>query len=266
MYRLLIVTEDPNAIDMLQTMEGWEKLGFRPPCICTAAQEAMESLSARHVDAIAVDAVPAFDELYAYLDENYPTKPLCQVAKDETAQRKVIQELYSLLTRLNADDTNDEYDDAYKLQQQRERWLKKVIGGMVSTGEEMQRQLRLYRCSERLDVPCVLARLEIPDDDRFISERWHYGSERLEQALRNFFGYQHDHMQMHVAVVSQEEVRVLCYPANLEMGVSENAAFEYVQETLEQVDHYLGLRMKVMEVRRVPGLLAFAAENAAVEL
>ena len=68
-------------------------------------------------------------------------------------------------------------------------------------------------------------------------------------------------MLMHVAVISQEEVRVLCYPTCSE-GISENTAFDYVQETLEQIDHYLGLRMKVLEVRRVPGLLAFAAENA----
>ena len=262
MYRLLIVTEDPSAIDMLNAMDGWEKLGFKPPRICQTTEQAMESLAAHHVDAVAVDTAPAFDELYAYLDEHHPTKPLCEVAHTPEAQRQVIQELYSLLTRLSADDTNDEYDDAYKLQQQRERWLKKVIGGMVSTEAELKRQIRLYRCRERLDVPCVLARLEMPDDDSFLSERWHYGSERLEQALRNFFGFEHDHMLMHVAVVSQEEVRVLCYPASLEMGVSENVAFEYVQETLEQIDHYLGLQMKVLEVRRVPGLLAFAAENA----
>ena len=265
MYRLLIVTKDPSAIDRLNATDGWEKLGFRPPRICQSFEEAKASLSAHRVDAIAVDADPDFDELHAYLDEHYPTKPLCRVEKDPQKQRQVVQELYSLLTRLSADDTNDEYDDAYKLQQQRERWLKKVIGGMVPTEEEMQRQICLYRCRERLDVPCVLARLEMPDDDTFLSERWHYGSERLEQALRNFFGFEHDHMLMHVAVVSQEEVRVLCYPASLDMGISENVAFEYVQETLEQVDHYLGLHMKVLEVRRIPGLLAFAAEHAATD-
>ena len=263
MYRLLIVTEDQNAIDMLNAMEGWEKLGFRAPWICKTAEEAREKLSNHCVDAIAVNAVPVFDELHAYLDEHYPTTPLCQIAGTQEEQRQVVQELYRLLTRLSADDTNDEYDDAYKLQQQRESWLKKVIGGLVATETEMKRQARLYRCREKLDVPCVLARLEMSDDDNFISERWHYGRERLEQALRNFFGYEQNHMLMHVAVVSQQEVRVLCYPASQDMGVSENAAFEYVQETLEQVDHYLGLQMKVLEVRRVPGLLAFAAENAA---
>ena len=38
---------------------------------------------------------------------------------------------------------------------------------------------------------------------------------------------------------------------------------ENVQETAEQIDHYLGLNMKLLDVRRLPGLMAFVAENAA---
>ena len=263
MYRLLIVTHDPNEAEMLSTMEGWEKLGFKPPRLCTTADEAIDKLSRHRVDAIAVADAPEMEAFLAYLDEHHPNKPLFEIAETADAQREVLHQLSVLLNRLRADDTNDDYDDAYRLQMQRERWLKRLIGGMVTTEQEMRRQMRLYRCREHLNVPCVLARMEMSDDDGFLSNRWHYGGERLEQALRNFFGYEHDRMLMHVAVVSQEEVRVLCYPACEAEGISENAAFEYVQETLEQVDHYLGLHMKVLEVRRVPGLQAFAQnENA----
>lgn len=262
MYRLLIVTHDPKKVEMLSAMTGWEKLGFRKPVLCQSVQEAMESLSTRHTDAFAVEETPDFEALYACLNEKYPNKPLCAVADTQEEQRMVVQELYRLLNRLNADDSNDEYDESYRLQQERERWLKKVISGMGPSVQEMSRQLKLYRCRECMDVPCVLARLEMTDEDGFLSNRWHYGGERLEQALRNFFGYEHDHMLMHVAVASPEEVRVLCYPACVEEGISENAAFDYVQETLEQVEHYLGLRMKVLEVSRVPGLQAFAAPGA----
>lgn len=263
MYRLLIVTHDPDAIEMLSHMQGWEKLGFKPPRLFQTVEEATEGLKKYQVDAIAAQDELLLDGFGAYLDAQYPTKPIFEIAASEEEQREVIRELYHLLTRLSADDSNDAYDDAYKLQQQRERFLKRLIAGMVPTKEEMCRHMRLYRCRERLDVPCVLARLEMSDDDGFLSNRWHYGGERLEQALRNFFGYEHAHMLMHVAVLSQEEVRVLCYPASAEEGISENAAFDYVQETLEQVDHYLGLHMKVLEVSRLPNMLAFAqSENA----
>ena len=263
MYRLLIVTHDPDAIEMLSTLEGWEKLGFKPPRLCRTAEEATDKLSRHLVDAIAVADAPEMEAFLAYLDEHHPNKPLFDIANTQDEQREVLRQLGMLLNRLRADDSNDAYDDAYRLQMERERWLKRLIGGMVTTQEEMRRQMCLYRCRERLDVPCVLARMEMSDDDGFLSNRWHYGGERLEQALRNFFGYEHDQMLMHVAVVSQEEVRVLCYPVSIEEGISENAAFEYVQETLEQVDNYLGLHMKVLEVRRVPGLQAFAQDEKA---
>jgi len=262
-YRLLIVTHDPDTIERLSTMQGWEKLGFKQPTLCRTAEEAIDMLSKRQVDAIAVDDAPEMEGFLTYLDERHPNKPLFEIAATQEEQREVLRQLGMLLNRMRADDSNDAYDDAYRLQIERERWLKRLIGGMVTTQDEMRRQMRLYRCCERLDVPCVLARMEMSDDDGFLSNRWHYGGERLEQALRNFFGYEHDQMRMHVAVVSQEEVRVLCYPASEEEGISENAAFEYVQETLDQVDHYLGLHMKVLEVRRVPGLLAFAQSGNA---
>ena len=65
-------------------------------------------------------------------------------------------------------------------------------------------------------------------------------------------------------VISPQEVRVLCYPRDEAEGLSENAAFEYVQESIEQIARYLGLALKVLEVRRIAGLCDFAAENDAI--
>lgn len=263
MYRLLIVTDDQRVNEMFASMEGWEAMGIKPPRLRASVEEAVECMQKHHIDAIAVDDSPAFEPLYAHLDEVYPDMPIFQIEPSADEQFKTIREVSSLLTRLRADDSNDEYDDAYKLELQRERWIRKLVAGMVPTVEELKRQLTLYRCAERPDVPCVLARLALPTaDDSFLAERWHYGSERLETALRNFFGRSRDHMLIHVAVVSLEEVRVLCYPADSQDGISENAAYEYVHETAEQIERYLGLTLTVLEVRRLPGLAAFTAENS----
>lgn len=260
-YRLLIVTDDQRVRDMFASMEGWEAMGIKPPRLRASVEEAVECMHKHHIDAIAVDALPALEPLRTYLDENCPDMPIFQIAASAEEQFKIIRELYSLLTRLSADDSNDEYDDSYKLGLQRERWMRRLIAGMVPTMEELKRQLTLYRCVERPDVPCVLARLALPTDDSFMAERWHYGSDRLETALLNFFGRSHDNMRIHVAVVSLEEVRVLCYPNSLEDGISENAAYEYIHETIEQIERYLGLSLTVLEVRRFPGLSVFTAEN-----
>lgn len=261
MYRLLIVTDDPKATDMLTAMNGWESMGFKRPKLITTAGGAEEVLSQRRVDAIAVQNAPAFASLFSYLDETQPDLPMFDIAGDEQAQRDVLQQLYRLLVRVNADDSNDEYDEATRRQQIREKWMKKLIGGMVSTEAQIEREARLYRCRERMDVPCVLARLQLPEDDSFLSERWHYGSERLETALRNFFGFEHAGVRMYVAVVSQSEVRVLCYPLG-EKAIDQPSVASYVHETLEQVDHYLGLHMEVLELCPLPGLKAFAQTNS----
>ena len=68
-------------------------------------------------------------------------------------------------------------------------------------------------------------------------------------------------MYLHVAVISPEEVRVLCYPVTEDDTLLESAVRAYVEETAQQIDHYLGLHMQVAEVRLVPGLSTFAAEN-----
>ena len=126
------------------------------------------------------------------------------------------------------------------------------------------RGLKLYRCAMRPGVPCVLARLGVPEDDGFMTERWHYGGERLEIALRNFFGREHGHMLLRVAVVSPQEVRVLCYPITRELLASTELGDGLDSETIEQIARYLGLALKVLEVRRIAGLCDFAAENDAI--
>lgn len=261
MYRLLIVTENQSVREMFAAMEGWEAMGFRPPRLRAGMAEAVDCMQKHHIDAIALDQSPAMEPLCAYLDDQYPNLPVFAIEETPEEQLHTIHEVSRLLTRLHADDSNDEHDDAYMFRQQRNRWMKKALSGLVPSAAEMAKQLRLYRCAERPEVPCVLARLALPNGDDFLEERWHYGSERLETALRNFFGTEHDHMLLHVAVISPEEVRVLCYPIDPENGLSENMAYDFVQETVEQIERYLGLEMKVLEVRRIAGLSELTAER-----
>ena len=254
MYRLLIVTTNQATKDMLASMAGWEALGVKPPRVRETVEEAVECMKKHPIDAIAVEDAPVFAPLADYLDRQAPAMPVFAIEADAKTQLETVRQTVNLLTRLRADDSNDEYDPAYMMEKQRARWLRRVIGGLEPTAEDIVRGLKLYRCAMRPDVPCVLARLGVPEDDGFMTERWHYGGERLEIALRNFFGREHGHMLLRVAVVSPQEVRVLCYPRDEAEGLSENAAFEYVQETIEQIARYLGLALKVLEVRRIAGL------------
>jgi len=253
-YRLLIVTENQSVSERISAMQGWEKLGFKPPRLRATAEDARECMKKHHIDAIAVEPAPALSGLINELDEHYPDLPMFPIEENEEQMLKTMQELSRLLHRLNADDSDDHRDLSFNMQMQRDRWLKKLIGGMVGSEEDLARQMKMYRFNARLDLPCVLARLEMSDEDGFMSVRWHYGSDRLETALRNFFGHEYNHIKMHVAVISPEEVRVLCWPAGDEFAVSENMAFDYMQETIEQIEHYLGLHMNIVNVYRISGI------------
>ncbi len=254
MYRLLIVTENQNVNDMITAMQGWEKLGFKPPRLRFTVEDAVACMGKHHIDAIAMDCAPAFDRLRSWLDEHDPDMPIFQIAQSAEEQMLIVQEVSRLLDRLNADDSNDDHNVAANMQYQRGRWIKKLAGGLVKGESELNRQMDLYRVKLPLDLPCVLARLEMCDDDGFMTQRWHYGSERLETALRNFFGQGYAGMRLHVAVLSPEEVRVLCYPASAEFDVSENIVYDYICETVEQVENYLGLHMNIANVYRMSGI------------
>ena len=254
MYRLLIVTDNCEVKEQISAMQGWEKFGFKPPRLRATAEEARECMQKHHIGAIAVDPSSGLDELTAWLDDQHPDLPMFGVETDEEKMFANMQELSRLITRLKADDSDDRYDLSANMQTQRDRWLKKLVSGMVNSENDLARQMKLYRFSAPADQPCVLARLEMTDEDGFMSVRWHYGSDRLEQALRNFFGKEYNHMRIHVAVISPEEVRVLCYPADPAFSVSENIAYDYMKETVEQIGSYLGLHMSIVSVHRMSGL------------
>ncbi len=263
-YRLLIVTKDARAEEMVTSMEGFEAMGYKPPRLRHTVDEAIECMHKHHIDAIAVDEDPAFAPLMDYLKKQHTTLPIFQIAGSAEQQRLILKEVHQLLSQLHSDDSNDDYDEAYQFNLVRERWMRKLISGMEATKENILSHLTLYRCMESPLAPCLFARLSVPSGDSFLADRWHYGSERLEMALRNFFGDEHDRMTLHIAVVSPEEVRVLACPKP-EYTDHEDFTAEkllgYIDETIEQIEHYLGLSMSIIDIRAMENLAAFAAEK-----
>lgn len=59
---------------------------------------------------------------------------------------------------------------------------------------------------------CVMVDLSLPTGEEYLAGRWHYGPERLEVALRNFFGAELQGMRIVVAVVAPDHVRVVVLP------------------------------------------------------
>ena len=217
-----------------------------------------------HIDAIAIDDEPDYAEIEQWLDENAPDMPIFELATDADRQMEIIHEVELLLNQLHTDDSNDDYNESYYFKMARERWMKRLISGLVTDRAKIVAHQRMYRCKEDASLPCVYARIGMPEGDAFIAERWHYGSERLGVALQNFFGDMHDHLNIHLAVITPEELRLVLCPlrGDAEYHASLPKAKVYIEETIEQIRNYLGLNMTVIELRMRDGLIDFANECA----
>lgn len=257
MYRLLIVTEKQSVRDMFEGMSGWEIMGFKQPRLRANAEEAIACMQKHHIDAIAMDEEGAFADLDAYVQEKYPTMLRFTVEGTPEEQLQTIRLLDRLLNQIRADHANNMYDEQSALDYTRARQIKALLSGMIPSEKEICARLGMLRCYEQANVPCIVARLGLNEEDPFLTERWHYGSNRLEVALRNFFCGEQPTMLVHVAVVSPDEVRVLCYPRGGEELQAEKVR-DFIEEAAQQVDNYMGLSMKVLDVQRIPGLNVFA--------
>lgn len=264
MYRLLIVTQNPQVEAMFSSLEGWEAMGFKPPRVRASIPDAVECMQRHHIDAIGIDLPGHEAELTALLDEQYPTMPIFHIAQDAEEQRHVMREVSQLLNRMHADDSNDDYDENYYFALAREGWLKKVISGMAPSCEFIRQHGLLHRYALSVETPCIYARLSVPTGDSFLTGRWHYGSDRLEMALRNFFGAEHEQATLHLAVVSPEEVRVLVCPTSQEHDArfTVDHVLSYIEDTVERIQYYLGLPMHIIDIRTVDGLYAFVPGQA----
>lgn len=263
MYRLLIVTRDQRIEEMFNSMQGWEIMGFKPPRLRKTVGEAVECMHKHHIDAIAIDDEPDYAELEQWLNENAPDMPIFELAADADSQLEIVHEVELLLNQIHTDDSNDDYDESYYFKMARERWMKRLISGLVPDRAYVLNHQRMYRCKEDPTQPCVFARISVPEGDAFIAGRWHYGSERLGIALQNFFGEAHDHLNIHLAVVTPEEIRIVFCPlrGDTEHAASLPRAKAYIEETIGQIQNYLGLSMTVTELRLRDGLTDFAGES-----
>jgi len=171
---------------MINEITGWETIGFKPPRIRKTFADAVECMGKHHIDAIGIDE--GFSDLDQWMDSNQPQIPIFEIVDDAEKQLAGLREVELLLNQIHTDDSNDDYNEAGNFAMARERWMKYLLSRLAPTKIEILKQQRLYRCSDDPQKPCIFARINIPEGDMFITERWHYGSERLAIALRNFFG------------------------------------------------------------------------------
>jgi len=263
MYKLLLVTDQAEIEAAFNEVTSWEGMGFRVPRITSSVHGAIASLKANHADAIVL-ALPEKDEtaLLDHLSVFYPILPVCDAEKNVGGIETRMNELRRLLNRTHADFSNDDFGEADMMQVCRHEFFRALLGGKIEHKEDVKRYMRLLRSRMDWDQPCVVLQLRETGESDFRG-RWHYGADRLEVALRNFFGVELDGMRMLVSVLEDESICLLACPMR---GASASESMtgivsSHAQDCMEHVRDYLDLDLRIDSIRVLPSLTALAGKQ-----
>lgn len=264
MYKLLLATDKAEVQELFAAMSSWETLGFRAPRIVSSVNGAITSLKSNHADAIVV-AFSAQDEalLMDHLTALYPYTPVMVAEKTIGALEDSLKELRMLLNRTHADFSDDSFGEADMMQLCRHEFFRALLDGRVKKQEDVKRYMRLIRSRMDADQPCVVVELSTAAGDNYIKGRWHYGMDRLEVALRNFFGVELEGMRILVSVLPGERIMLLACPM---VGAQASDSMTglvsaHAQECMDHVREYLDLDLHISNIRVLPALTALASET-----
>ena len=266
MYKLLLVTKDQAVRDAFAAV-AWENMGFKAPRMAADMDEALESLRAFHSDAIAI-ALPKQedDALYQVLMEQHPDVPVIE-APDKRGEVEIrTLELRKLLARLNADISDDNYTLTEQMMYCRHEYFRALMDRRIPSGKDVVRMLRLVRSKMDPHRPCVVAEMKMPDGSDFLKGRWHYGTQRLEMALRNIFGVEVAGLRILSCVLPGDRILLLgCPMLYHEVEAEENSmtgvVSRHVQECIDHVDEYLGIDLTISALHVLPALTAMAGDK-----
>lgn len=267
MYKLLLVSDRQEVLDAYGSIRNWEMLGFKAPHIRNDFEGAKESLSKHHADGIAIAVAPEEEEkIIRYLDDFYPNVSII-TASDRTDEiMRSLNELGILLNRTHADFSNDSIGEEEMLQYCRHEFFRKLMDGKIAGKTEMMRNLRLLRSRMDPEKPCITVTLDQPEGTDLLSGRWHYGPERLEVALRNFFGRELEGWRILPAVLPGDRIMMLCCPlvnvGDVKSGDSMTATVtSHTAESIAHVREYLGLELSISSIKVLPGLASLCKDH-----
>ena len=260
MYRLLIATNEPDVLDQLKASVDWASLNFREPIMVDTAEEAIRCMETKRVDCVAYMLGSAeARRLSSYLNTVRPSLPIFEIRRSLDAQMRILNDMRRVLDRLHMDASDEEYDEKTILSMLRDELMHNLLAGEIATEGELRGRLQMLRSHLSLTRPCMLYDLDMPQGEVYLNFQWHYGSERLERALRNnFFGRYYEDLYYQVAVLTPRYIRVIvCQRDDRENEPEDSLAAradQHVSQVLENIKEYLGLDMTLAQRTLLPNL------------
>lgn len=262
MYKLLLATDKPEVLSAFESIPSYVDLGFREPRVVSSARAAIESLKKHHADAIVFDLEEeGQQQLKAVLRASYPLMPIMPAARNRAKLESALGETRSLLNRLRADFSNEDFTEEDMMSLCRHEFLRALLGGKIATPSDVEERMYLLRSKMDTKVPCVVVDMALPEGDDFLSGRWHYGTDRLEMALRNFFGCELNGMRMVICVLPDSRIRMLCCPMEGKEAMTESVTATvsaHASSAIEHMSEYLHMDLQITGIQVLPAVTALA--------
>lgn len=267
MYRVLIATNEPNVLDQLNAVTNWRTLYFFPPVVVGTADEAIGVIESQRVDCVAflLDKHNA-NRLTRYLNSVRPSLPTFQVKRTLSEQQAIINEARHVLDRLHMDMSDEVCDDETIMTMLRDELAHNLLFGEIDSESLLRGRLQLVRSQIAPDKPCLVFDFDMPQGEIYLTDMWHYGSERLENTLRNnFFGRFHEELYYGVAVLNPRHIRVLvCQTEQSEPESRDDLmmrAAMHVEHVIGQIKQYLGLDMMLTSTQTLDSMIQLTVQG-----
>jgi len=255
MYRVLIVSNETGIMDSLNATLDWAGMNFYKPVIAADYDQAIHTIETQRIDCIGymLDAAES-NKLNMYLTSVRPSLPVFQVRRELKQQIEDVREVRRLLDRLSADLADEVLDPETVLEMLREELVHDLLEGNIIDDSSIHSRLIMLRSNVSEDKPCVVMDYDLPQGEIYLGSRWHYGRERLENALRNnFFGKYHENIYYTVAVLNPCHIRVLACQRNDKERIDDTSLLvqvnDHVREVNENIKAYLNLDMEQISCR-----------------
>lgn len=267
MYRLLLATDQSDVRNIFSAIDDWSSMGYTPIEIVTSAQAAVDYLCTYNPDAIgySLNKIESA-RLHRHLLKSHPNLPIFQTQHSVEKQKQSLIEVRKTLDYMHSDISDEGYNEEDMINILRDELTHSLLAGDLSDDVTIRKRLLLCCSFVSPDKPFVLFEIDLPQGEVYLSESWHYGSERLEAALRNnFFGRCVDGIYYAVAVLTPRHIRIAaCQRIDAddeELNTFCQRAERHVQETVADIKRYLSLDMQIEQVMVLDKLAVLTREH-----
>lgn len=277
MYTLVIADDEKMIRDGLTNIVDWEELGFEIAAALGDGEEVIEYLDSMPVDVIltdikmvhlsGIDIARHVQEagflckvvfISGYKEFELARQGIRYGVEDYILKPSKVEDITSVFTKIRQI-LDERKRDAQTMEQVKMQWeeaqqlleekfVNGLVMGVLNDRKEIERRMHLlYPDIDVLRCPCAVANLELMNYETFIRERWNYGREQFEDALRHFFGLFREEGVFHIIYKSGGRMKLFLILRKQQTvsGLSPKSLEEQLSWLTQRFEDIFGLEIRV---------------------